>query len=76
MNPLTDTSLIPVELTIAEWNGVIGVLMDGQHRVVAPLITKIGNGVKAYADNYNAQMQPQMPVPRVANGADHADSAG
>jgi hypothetical protein len=75
VNPLNEHSPIPVELTIAEWNAVLGVLMDGQHRIVAPLITKIGNAVKQYADAYNAQLQPQLPVPRVANGADEA-SAG
>ena len=70
MTPLTEHSPIPVELTIGEWNAVLNQLMDGPHRAVAPLITKIGNAVKQYADAYNAQLAPPA-----TNGADHASSA-
>lgn len=58
---LTEQSLVPVELTFAQWQAVINVLADGSHRVVAPLITQIGQQVQQFTASYN-QSHVQRPL--------------
>ena len=48
MTPITEQTVVPVELTIAQWQQMLNVLADGPHRVVAPLITVIGNTIQGY----------------------------
>ena len=60
--PLTEQSVVPVELSIGQWQQVLHVLADGQHRIVGPLITQIGQ-----------QLQHTIQVQTAAQNAQHTN---
>jgi len=51
--PVTEHTLMPIELTLSEWQSVMTVLNEGTHRVVAPLITKIGQQFQQFVNANN-----------------------
>lgn len=60
---------ITVTLQAQEWGVIMDALLDGRHRIVAPIIQKLAQQFEQTPAPAPQQMQPSLPL---RNGEDHA----